>query len=84
MTATPNNLNAAVRRLSPTETAIYQALFNARGRSLNSAAIRDKVMPDRHANNIRVHIRLMRLKGIPIVTSGRGPGAKGYRLELSA
>lgn len=70
-------------RLSPTEQRIYDVLNAEPGRWLRSAVIRDRAMPDRHANNIRVHIRLMRLKGVPIESDVRGPQSRGYRLEAA-
>lgn len=71
-------------KLSPTETAILDVLRAARGRYLSASTIRDCVMPDRHVNNVRVHVGLMRSKGVDIATDKQGPGSRGYKLEMAA
>lgn len=72
-------------KLSPTEAKILDLLTAAKGRHVNARTIRDCVMPDKHANNVRVYIGLMRSKGLPIVTDMiEGPSCRGYRLEMAA
>lgn len=67
--------------LSPVETRIYSMLKTTEGRWMTARELRDRIMPERHANNIKVHVRLMRLKGVEIETDRPGPGSKGYRLR---
>lgn len=72
-------------KLSLTEAKILDLLTAAKGRHLNARTIRDCVMPDKHANNVRVYISLMRSKGVRIATDdAQGPECRGYRLEMAA
>ncbi|ANI79034.1 helix-turn-helix domain-containing protein [Sphingobium sp. EP60837] len=71
-------------RLTPTEAKILDLLVAAKGRHLNARTIRDCVMPGKHVNNVRVHINLMRSKGVHIATDEQGPECRGYRLEMAA
>ena len=71
-------------KLSPTEAKILDLLTAAKGRHLNARTIRDCVMPDKHANNVRVYINLMRGKGVRIITDDEGLDCRGYRLEMAA
>ena len=71
------------RRLTPTEEKILDLLRTANGRYVSARTIRDCVMPDRHANNVRVYINLMRGKGVAIATDEQGPDCRGYKLAGS-